>query len=158
MAQAPLSRATDNYHEFWRRRGSGVLISFDSVANSVLDTPSYFWLGSSSVPTLPRARPSSASTSLNASSPCQLAMIIIAKADDDNVVLELRETNNTLARLIAIRRRPRRDNDDLTHGGRRSASLTVTSTRLRIKEADRIGPTTTNFYCRPTASSTATIR
>ena len=132
-------------HEFRRRRGLASATRFYLSANSVLDASDTLLAGAHLVPDLAHGAASSASTSLTLPAVSVGTYYIIAKADDDNVVLESRETNNTLARLIAI-------GADLvvttvtapTVSGA-GASLTVTDTTTN-QGGGTIGPSSTNFY------------
>ncbi|HEX7794997.1 MAG TPA: CARDB domain-containing protein, partial [Vicinamibacterales bacterium] len=113
-------------------------------ANNVLDaadTP----MGARQVPSLAAGASSSGSTQLTLPVVPVGSYYIIAKADDDNGVLESRETNNTLARIIAI-------GGDLmvssltapaTGGGGVSLIISDTTTN---QGGGSIGASTTKFY------------
>src|SRR5262245_28336854 len=114
-------------------------------ANSLLDASDTLLTGSHAVPDLAIGATNSASTSLTLPAVSPGTYYIIAKADDDNVVLESRETNNTLARSMAI-------GGDLavsafavpTIGGA-GLPLTVTDTTTN-QGGGPIGASTTRFY------------
>jgi subtilase family serine protease len=114
-------------------------------ANSTLDAGDTLLAGAHSVPGLAAGAASSASTSLTLPAVAPGTYYIIARADDDNVVLESKETDNTLARSIAI-------GPDLavialtapaTGGGGSSINVTDSTTN---QGGGSIGPTVTRFY------------
>jgi subtilase family serine protease len=114
-------------------------------ANSLLDATDTLLTGSHAVPDLATGATHTASTSVTLPAVTPGTYYIIAKADDDNVVVESRETNNTLARAIAI-------GGDLTVSaftapavGGAGLPLTVTDNTTN-QGGGPIGASTTRFY------------
>ena len=113
--------------------------------NSTLDSTDTPLAGVHSVPGLAAGTASTASTSLTLPAVAAGTYYIIARADDDNVVVESKETNNTLSRSVAI-------GPDLAvtaftapATGGAGASLTVTDSTTN-QGGGSTGPTTTRFY------------
>lgn len=114
-------------------------------ANSVLDAGDTLLAGGRSVPALASGAADAGSTSLTLPALPVGVYYIIAKADDDNVVIESRETNNTLARSIAI-------GGDLaptvfTAPAAAGAGVAfIVSDSTMNQGGGSVGPTTTRFY------------
>ena len=87
----------------------------------------------------------SASTSLTLPAVATGTYYVIAKADDDNVVVESKETNNTLAKAIAIGSNLAVTAFTAPALAGAGATLTVTDTTTN-QGGGSVGPTTTKFY------------
>ena len=113
--------------------------------NSTLDGGDTLLAASHAVPALAPGGTNSASTALTMPNLPAGTYYLIAKADDDNVVLEPRETNNTLARAISI-------GGDLSVAafttpavGGAGTAFTITDSTTNLG-GGAIGPSTTRFY------------
>jgi len=119
-------------------------------ANSTVDAGDSPLGGAHAVPGLAGGAASTASTSLTLPLVAPGTYYIIARADDDNVVVESKETNNTLFRSISI-------GPDLAvtaftapNAGGPGASMTVTDTTAN-QGGGSVGLTTTRFYLSTTS-------
>jgi subtilase family serine protease len=113
--------------------------------NSILDGNDTPLGGSQAVPDLAPGGSHSASTSLTLPAVPVGTYYIIAKADDDNVVLESRETNNTLARSIVIGGDLAVTALTVPATGGAGAPLTVSDVTTN-QGGGSVGPTITRFY------------
>ena len=119
-------------------------------ANSTVDAGDSPLGGAHAVPGLAGGAASTASTTLTLPLVAPGTYYIIARADDDNVVVESKETNNTLFRSISI-------GPDLAvtaftapNAGGPGASITVTDTTAN-QGGGSVGLTTTRFYLSTTS-------
>ena len=124
---------------------SASVTRFYLSTNSILDGSDTPLGGSHVVPDLTPGGTHSASTSVTLPSVAVGTYYVIAKADDDNVVLESRETNNTLARSILIGGDLAVTTLTVPAQGGAGAPLTVTDVTTN-QGGGSVGPTTTRFY------------
>jgi subtilase family serine protease len=119
-------------------------------ANTTIDAGDSPLGGAHAVPGLAAGAASTASTTLTLPVVGPGTYYIIARADDDNVVLESKETNNTLYRSISIG--PDLAVTALTapNVGGAGVSMTVTDTTTN-QGGGSAGPTTTRFYLSTTS-------
>jgi subtilisin family serine protease len=114
-------------------------------ANNVLDASDTQLVAVHAVPDLPPGAADSKSTSVTLPAVVPGLYYLIAKADDDNVVLESKETNNTLSRSIAIGGDLLVTSFTVPAASGAGASMTVSDSTAN-QGGGSVGPTTTRFY------------
>jgi subtilase family serine protease len=114
-------------------------------SNSTLDATDTLLAGAHAVPVLSAGGSHSASTSLTLPAVATGTYYVIARADDDNVVVESKETNNTLAKTIVIGSNLAVTAFTAPALAGAGAPLTVTDTTTN-QGGGPVDPTTTKFY------------
>ena len=114
-------------------------------ANSTLDATDILLTSAHAVPGLPPGGSQSASTSLTIPAVSTGSYYIIAKADDDNAIVESKETNNTLAKVITIGANLAVTAFTAPAQGGAGAPLTLNDTTTN-QGGGAVDPTVTRFY------------